>query len=542
MTVGGLGTSARRRRVGFPVLELLSAGMLLAALMIFVVELVGFSRERDRLQADITVGGIPVGNLTSVEAQALWEQVYAQPVELRYQGSPIILEPASIGFRTNSEVMLAEALSRSTEESNFWLAFWNYLWRRPVEPVDVALSAEYQRSVLRDFLEDVARRYDRPAGTPRPNLETLTVEVAEPGYTLDVERAIELVDRALQDPNNRTVELPVTVSTPRASGLEALRDLIVAYLDSQGFIYDGQTTVASVYIMDLTTGEELSLNGDVAFSAASTIKLPILVAYYHYQTFAVPQEDAWLLANSLLCSNNSSSNLLMQIMGQSGTDIFPGLQYVTDVAMQAGARNTYITAPLVLGVEGQEFGSNPIPRTNPNPRFNTDPDPYNQTTAEDMGTLLMMIYDCAQHESGLMTVFPEGTYTPNECRQMLELMSGNDLQRLIQAGVPVGTRVSHKNGWLSTMHADAGIVFPPNGHDYVIAVYVWQDGEFFDYQIAWPLIEEISRAAWNYFSPETPMLSRRTDLPPTAQSCDLFLPPSMEETDLNDIDGWRTAQ
>ncbi|MBN2470947.1 MAG: serine hydrolase, partial [Anaerolineae bacterium] len=87
--------------------------------------------------------------------------------------------------------------------------------------------------------------------------------------------------------------------------------------------------------MDLTTGEEISLNGDVAFSAASTVKLPILLSYFHYQTFAVPQEEAWLLANSLLCSNNSSSNLLMQIMGGAGTDIFPGLQYVSDVTREA---------------------------------------------------------------------------------------------------------------------------------------------------------------------------------------------------------------
>ncbi|MBN2470188.1 MAG: serine hydrolase, partial [Anaerolineae bacterium] len=300
-------------------------------------------------------------------------------------------------------------------------------------------------------------------------------------------------------------------------------------------------TVASVYIMDLTTGEEISLNGDVAFSAASTVKLPILLSYFHYQTFAVPQEDAWLLANSLLCSNNSSSNLLMQIMGGAGTDIFPGLQYVSDVTREAGARNTYITAPLVLGVEGQEFGSNPIPQTNPNPRFDTDPDIYNQTTAEDMGTLLLNIYDCAMHNSGLTAVFPDGLYTPSECQQMLELMSGNDLLRLIQGGIPPGTRVAHKNGWLNSMHADAGIVFPPNGRDYIIAVFVWEAGEFFDYQIAWPLIEEISRATWNYFSPENPLIARRTDLPLTAQDCAMFLPPSMEETDLTDIDGWRTG-
>ena len=73
----------------------------------------------------------------------------------------------------------------------------------------------------------------------------------------------------------------------------------------------------------------------------------------------------------------------------------------------------------------------------------------------------------------------------------------------------------------------------------MIVVFVWEAGDFFDYQRAWPMIEEISRAAWNYFSPESALLSRRTDLPEAAQSCDMFLPPSMEQVDLNDIDGWR---
>ena len=124
---------------------------------------------------------------------------------------------------------------------------------------------------------------------------------------------------------------------------------------------------------------------------------------------------------------------------------------------------------------------------------------------------------------------------------MLQVMSANDLERLLQAGIPAGVRIAHKNGWLENVHADAGIVFPPNGRNYIITAFVWEAGEFFDYNRAWPLIEEISRAAWNYFSPEQAELSRRTDLPGAAQSCDLFRPPSMEQTNLNDINAWRNG-
>lgn len=535
MSVKGLGTGRQRARL--PWLELGSAGMLLVAILLLIFELIAFSQGQDGLQTDITVAGIPVDGLTSAEAQVRWEAAYARPVELSYRGSPILLEPSSVGFRANSQVMLAQALGASEQETGFWLSFWNYLWRRPVSPVNIELAAEYQPSLVRAFLEGVASRYDRPPGPPEPVLETLTFRSGSAGYTLDVDASMTLIDQALRDPYNRHVELPVVEHDPTEGGLAALEDLIIAYLDSQGFIFDGQTTVASIYIMDLSTGEEINLNGDVAYSAASTMKIPIMLAYYRYLTFAPTTDEAWLLANSLLCSNNSSSNLMMQIMG--GNDIFAGLQYVTDNVEYLGARNTYITAPFVLGIEGQEFGSNPIPETHPNSRFNTNPDLYNQTTPEDLGTLLMMIYDCAEHGSGLRTALPDGEYTQTECQQMLELMSGNDLLRLLQGGIPSGTRIAHKNGWVYDTHGDAGIVFSPNGRDYVIGVFVWEDTDFLDYNRAWPLIEEISRAAWNYFNPENPLLSRRRDLPEAAQECVNFLPPSPELLNLSDIDAWR---
>jgi len=202
-----------------------------------------------------------------------------------------------------------------------------------------------------------------------------------------------------------------------------------------------------------------------------------------------------------------------------------------------GATNTYISAPFDLG-DGKVQGSIPAPHTNPDPNFNTGADPFNQTTTEDLGTLFGEIYDCAYFGSGLMAAYTDGSYTQTECKQMLELMSDNDLERLLQAGIPPGTRISHKNGWLDDVHGDAGIVFPPNGNNYVIAVFVWKNTSFFSYTVAWPLIEGISRAAWNYFSPETPLVAPRTDIPAEAQACSAFAPP-YGQVDLNNINGWR---
>ncbi|MFQ3567365.1 MAG: serine hydrolase [Aggregatilineales bacterium] len=532
----GLGTRKRSRR--FPLVPLMAWLFIFLSAGLFSFELIRFSQQADTISADVTVAGVNVGGLSPAEAVARWEQIFAQPLVLWYDSSPILLDPAAIGFQTNRESMLAAARAASVNEASFWPRFFNHLTGvESREALNIELSATYQETQLERILQDIAARYDRPPGPADFDVQTLTIRPGAMGFTLDIERALPLIDRALRSPTDRQVVLPVTGTDASRPDIRALRELIIAYLDSQGFIYDGQSTVASVFIMDLQTGDEVHILSDVAFSAASTIKMGILIDFYRDLLFQPNDDYAFLMVQSLLCSNNSSSNLIMQIIGRD--NLFAGIAQVTNTMQYIGARNTYISAPLYLGGD-QVLGSIPAPRTSPNPNFNTGADPYNQTTTEDLGTMLTMIYDCAYYGSGLMAAYPNGEFTQNECRQMLNLMAANDLERLLQAGIPPGTPIAHKNGWLHNVHGDAGIVFPPNGRNYVIAVYVWENTEFFSYTRAWPLIEGISRAAWNFFSPESPLIAPRTDIPDTARDCEDFSPP-YGQVNLDDINAWRAA-
>jgi beta-lactamase class A len=533
-SLSGLGTRRRRR---LPILPIISLALLTIATALFVFELVGFSQQQNRLANGVSIAGVNIGGKPLTEAAVDVETAYAQPVVLYYNDSPILLDPSAVGFRLNEDTMLAQASSVGDSQLGFWTRFLNYLTRRQaVETlVDVPLSADYQRGLLEQFLQEIAARYDSPSGQAGYDVQTLTTYAGTSGYTLDINRSIDLVDSALRHSSNRTVALAVGGQEESQPNIDTLRQLIISYLDSQGFVYDGPTTVASVFILDLQTGEEVNILGDVAFSAASTVKVSILVDYFRSLAFAPTSDEAWLMANSILCSNNSSSNLIMQIIG--GNDMLAGLQEVSQTTEYLGARNTYIAAPFVL-TENQAPMSIPLPSTTPNPNFNTNPDTYNQTTTEDLGTLFSMIYDCAFFGSGLIAAYPNGEFTQQECRQMLNLMSANNLERLLQAGVPAGTVISHKNGWLDDVHGDAGIVFPSNGRNYVISVFVWENTDFFSYERAWPLIEGISRAAWNYFSPNETLLSPRVDIPLTAQECEgNYLPASAEAVDLNTIGG-----
>jgi beta-lactamase class A len=530
----GLGTKRKARRI--PVIGLLSWLFILGAIGLFSLQLVRFSQQADTLSVDVNVAGIDVGGLSAVEAVSRWEQAFAAPITLWYANSPIRLDPASVGFRTNQESMLAAARAASESENSFWQRFISYLTGQQVrQQLNVELSADYQERLLENQLRDIALRYDREPGIAEYDLQTLTIRTGEPGYQLDIERAIDLVDAALMNPLQREVVLPVTDTNANLPNIEALRGEIIAWLDSQGFVYDGQSSVASVFIMDLQTGAEVNILSDVAVSAASTVKLPILIDYFRDLTFAPNNDEAFLMAQSLLCSNNSSSNLIMQLIGSN--DLYAGIASVTNTTQYLGARNTYLSAPLFLGGD-QQLGSIPAPTTAPNANFQTGSDPFNQTTTEDLGTLFALVYDCAMYGSGLISAYPNGEFTQQECRQMLNIMSANDLGRLLQGGIPEGIPIAHKNGWLDNVHGDAGIVFSPNGRHYVISVFVWEEGNFFSFERAWPLIEGISRATWNYFNPEQPMISTRTNLPEQARGCDAFSPP-YGEVNLDDINAWR---
>ncbi len=544
MTLAGLGSN--RRRVRIPVLGLLSGGLLLASVILLAIELVRFAQSRSFIQTDITVAGIPVTGLQLSQAVTMWESYYQQPVELEYQGHPILLNPADIGFRVNNDLMLQAVRAKIEGTNNYWQDFWNYLWWRPTSPIVVDLMADYSEAKLRGYLEDIAGRYDRGASTASFDMNTLTFGSGSAGLRLDLKKALEEVQKALMRPLDRKVKLPMQSEGARSADMDTLRQAIQDYLNVRNFTPNGPQTVASVIVIDLQTGQEMQINADVAYSAVSSIKIPIMINTFSRLAFAPEVEIKWLMGASILCSSNDSSNLLMQTTGVGDgarARLADGLRQVTETAQALGARNTFISAPLDIGVKEAQF-SIQSPATTPNPRFNTKPDPWNQTTAEDMAGLLQQIYDCAEYGSGLMAAFPD-KFTQAECKQMIELLSGNIIGRLIELGVPPGTRVAHKNGWGGAKGGasgapvnDAAIVFTPGGN-YILSVYMWEakaNADGLGSLLPWQATEGISQVVYNFFNPDKPLLvSRVPENPLGAVDCVMPNAHQPEKLDLNNI-------
>ncbi len=82
----------------------------------------------------------------------------------------------------------------------------------------------------------------------------------------------------------------------------------------------------------------------------------------------------------------------------------------------------------------------------------------NTTTARDLGMLLAAI--------------AEGrAASPAACQEMLGILARQHFNEGIPAGLPVGTRVYHKTGWIGgVVYHDAAIVERPGGRRYVLVV------------------------------------------------------------------------
>lgn len=301
-----------------------------------------------------------------------------------------------------------------------------------------------------------------------------------------------------------------------------LGEPIHVYLLSQG-LAPRTDREGSVFVLDLFTNEHFTLNGGVAYSGMSINKIPVLVTYFLERDIPLETRDAELVAETMICSENTATNRMMTDIGEG--DILAGAQKVTQVMRQIGLGNTFVVAPFWTGdtIGGATPTPAPVSSVTTNvDQQRTQPDLFNQITVEEIGWLLGSMYQCAANGAGpLITTFGE-RLTQTECRQMIRVMSANKIGALIESGVGEGAVVAHKHGWISDTHGDAGIVFGPEGA-YVLAMIYHERTNWLDYEKSFPVLEEVARLTWNYFNPNFPLAAILAK--PVPATCDIYAEP-----------------
>lgn len=285
---------------------------------------------------------------------------------------------------------------------------------------------------------------------------------------------------------------PTIAVTAQTDGPPSLAYLAPA-LQTQLATFDG---LSSVYVMDLQTGEELNLNGDVAIAGMSLLKIPILLETYRVLPNEPDVEQTRLISETAVLSGNYTANLLLETIA-GRPDAFAGVDVVNDTLRRLGLFNTFIAIPY-----DEEARPNHMPTfmtpANQRQDVTTLPDTARQTTAHDLGQLLSMIYTCSRQASGpLLTLIPQ-PMTADDCTAVLAMMSHNHIHAFIESGVPAGTVVAHKHGWIGDTHGDAAVVFSPGG-DYVLVVALYHH-DWLEWEVSAPLIANLSQLVYAHFN------------------------------------------
>lgn len=489
-----------RSRAPLSALRILSVGLLLAVLVMLVLQLVRFSRVRADLPSGLIIAGIPVGGLDRQQAAQRLMETYSYPVELRYNDAIIYLNPSVVDFSLSVESMLAMANLERTQKG-FWQDFWDYLWGRSTYPSQIPLTATLSEARLRAFLEDVAARYNQPPEPALPIPGLTEFAPGTPGTEMDMDMALVLIEGALYSLDDRSVDLPLRRIEPTHPAFENLEVLLKQTLQVAGF--DG---LAGIYLLDLQTarelhfayqnGEDVAVQPDIAFTASSIIKIPIMVSSFRRMADNSDPETLKLLEDMIEKSGNEAADWLMdRVIGPPSAPLA-----VSEDMKALGLENTFLAGYFSFGSPLLALIETPA---NTRAAVFTDPDPYSQTTPSDIGMLLEDIYQCVQTGGGALPAAFPGEITQAECQAMNTYLVNNRLPVLLTAGLPEATPIAHKHGWVTVNGiinaiGDAGIIYSPGGN-YILVVFLYHPQQLI-WEPASELISELSRAVYNFYN------------------------------------------
>ena len=283
-----------------------------------------------------------------------------------------------------------------------------------------------------------------------------------------------------------TAVLAVLVSTSAAAQTSGLAAEIQRQVDQV------PNAVVGVAFHDLQTGDTLFLRADESFHAASTMKVPVMIELFRRVDAGTLSLDQGIpLANQFtsiadgstysLNASDDSDSLAYTLVGKRVTlkDLIEHMitrssNLATNALIElVGAKNANETA--------HKLGANNIKvlrGVEDTPAFRAGMN--NTTTARDLAVLLEAIETgrAASHKS---------------CDTMREILARQEFNEEIPAGLPPGTKVAHKTGWITGVLHDAAVVYPPNRKPYVLVVLT---RDIPDEKIARALIADVSRIVW----------------------------------------------
>jgi len=245
------------------------------------------------------------------------------------------------------------------------------------------------------------------------------------------------------------------------------------------FVNQYPKLTASIFIADIANKKYVNIKGTQAFAAASTIKIPVLVAFFQdIDAGKIKLDEIWTMNKDDIGSG--SGHMQYQPVGTKFSALNTATQMMT--VSDNTATNMVIRRLGGVAALNQRFADWSLNSTkirNALPDLNGT----NTTSSEDLSNLLLKV------EGGNLV-----SLTSRD--RIFKIMGAVKRDTLLPQGIEQGATIIHKTGDIRSVLGDSGIVDMPSGKRYIISVLVKRPDNSPE---AKPFIQNISKLSYQYF-------------------------------------------
>jgi len=289
---------------------------------------------------------------------------------------------------------------------------------------------------------------------------------------------------------------PFAGVVPLNTEMLALQRQVEALMSRYNFLKTG------MFFLDLDTGNYLDIHGDRVFPAASTIKLPILVAFFQdLDAGKVSLNETLVMRRDLITGGSGDMQDSPVGSRYSARETIVKMITISDNT----ATNMIIDRLGGIAKLNQRFRSWGLKDTVIR-NWLADLSGTNTTSSKDMVRLL------AQLVNGKLV-------SSSSQAQVLDILRHTTIKTLLPAGLGPGADIANKTGDIGFLIGDAGLITMPNGKRYLAGIYVRRP---YDDTRGRDFIRQVSSLVYNYLAQPiagTPTVSptRTTLLAPIGQ-------------------------
>ncbi|OCQ96353.1 serine hydrolase [Oscillatoriales cyanobacterium USR001] len=298
------------------------------------------------------------------------------------------------------------------------------------------------------------------------------------GTVISVLSSFSRISQTTKEIAPEVVESPSPSPSPVILTLQLNQEMVGLKAEIDKLTAQYSSLTPGVFIVDLDTGGYTSVSSDASFAAASTIKVPILVAFFQAVDEGKVHLDQMLTLRSEHIASGSG-DLQDQAPGKKLT----ALEVATKMIEISDNTATNMLIDLLGGSEAlnqtfQTWGLKVTAIRNSLP----DLAGTNTTSPRELVNLMAQVN--------------QGSLISQKSRDRLfHIMRQTQNDSLLPRGLGEGAMIAHKTGNINSLSADVGMVDMPNGKRYLVAVMV-KYGK--NQKTAEKLIRDISRTTYQY--------------------------------------------